>query len=316
MTIKRLLIVTVTLAVVVAAAGFHWLFGYSQHKQLGDKVTVLHRKNLIHQIGANVTVYADSGVLLVVDTQLKPVSSATRSKVEATFAGSIAKVVVTHWHPDHSGGISAYSGDTDIYAHENVVHRLSQAQEGFGLTKPGSHHQFKARNSDGLPNQVIGSGEPIPVGAATVAVIHYPRAHTDGDLVVFFHDAKSVAIGDLVWAQSFPYIDVHNGGTARGLEAALQEIIDQSQPGYQFIPGHGHVMTFKAVVDHLKAINGSRLWVESHIQQGRSLAEIIDIGLPERWSRWSSELVPPSEWITMIYQSYPNVRSLPNTRLP
>lgn len=308
--------VTGTLVFVLTAIGFHWLFGYLQHKQLGDKVTVLHRKNLVHQIGANVTVYADSGVLLVVDAQLKPLSSATRSKIEATSTGKIAKVVVTHWHPDHSGGISAYSGDTDIYAHENVVHRLSQTQEGFGLTKPGSHHQFKARSSDGLPNQVIGSGEHIPVGAATVDVIHYPRAHTDGDLAVFFHDAKSVAIGDLVWARSFPYIDVHNGGTARGLEAALQEIIGRSQPGYQFIPGHGYMMTFEQVVDYLEVVNGSRLWVESHIQQGRSLAEIVDIGLPEKWAPWSSKLVPSSEWITMIYQSYPNVRSLPNTRFP
>ena len=310
--IKRILGIVGIVVVVLAGIAYHFLFGYIVVQNVGGPVTVLQRKNVLHQIGANVTVYAGSEETIVVDTQLKPMASSTRSKVEALSKAPITKVIVTHWHPDHSGGISSFSIDTEVIAHINVSKRLSMPQEGFGLTKPGSHHEFAARSTDGLPNKTVESRLQFPVGATTVDVVHYPYAHTDGDLAVFFHDSEIVVLGDLIWPKSFPFVDVHNGGSVEGLESALQAIIQQSKPSYRFVPGHGATLTFDDVVEYLELVSQSRHWVESRLDDGRSVNQVIESGLPGNWEQWDSPLVPTTVWIKMIYDS----RTIPTEAIP
>ena len=303
MKIKRVFGIGAIVIVALVGAAYHFLFGYGIAVQVDDQITVLQRKNILYQIGANVVIFSGSEETVIVDTQLQALASSTRSKAEVLSKAPITKVVVTHWHPDHSGGISSFSADTAVTAHVNVLHRLSVAQEGFGLTKPGSHHKFAPRASDGLPNETVESRLDFPLLASTVSVIHYPQAHTDGDLSVFFHDSKIVAIGDLIWPKSFPFVDVHNGGSAAGLESALQAIIEQSKFDYRFIPGHGSTLTFDDVVEYREMVGQTREWVESRLDEGKSVGQIIALGLPMNWDQWASRLVPAETWIEMIYES-------------
>lgn len=303
MKIRRTLGVAGIVIVVLAVAAYHFIFGYVVVQPVADSLTVLHRKNVVRQIGANITVYAGPEETIVVDTQLKPMASSMRSKVEALSESPITKVLVTHWHPDHSGGIAAYSGDAEVIAHTNVLQRLSVQQEGFGLTKPGSHHVFAARDSDGLPGTVVESQVSLPVDATTAEVIHFPNAHTDGDLAIFFHASEVAVLGDLIWPDSFPFVDVHNGGSVEGLESALQAILLQSTPAYRFVPGHGAMLSYDDVVVHLDRVSRTRQWVESRLDDGSTVSQIIDAGLPDEWEQWSSELVPSAVWVKMIHDS-------------
>lgn len=287
----------------IAGIAFHLIFGYVESVQIAERVTVLTRKSAVTQIGANVVVYRGDNGATVVDTQLPPLASSTRSKVDAAAQTQIATVIITHWHPDHSGGISAFSGDSDIVAHENVLARLSVPQEGFGLTKPGSHHQFDARTSAGLPTQSVSTGLDLSNDSDTVEIVHYANAHTDGDLVVYFDNAGVAAVGDLIWPGSFPFVDAHNGGSVAGLESALRAVLARSKPGDRFVPGHGQAITYKEVSEYLEMVSGSRQWVEIRIEEGRSLEQVISAGLPENWDQWSSALVPSSVWIEMIFDS-------------
>lgn len=266
---------------VIAGIAFHLIFGYVQPLQITERITVLTRKSVLTQVGANVIVYVADDRAIVVDTQLPPLASSTRSKVEAATRTQIDTVVITHWHPDHSGGVSAYSEDAAVVAHENVLARLSVPQEGFGLTKPGSHHRFEARSSDGLPNRTVSDRLDLSRGTAAVEVVHYANAHTDGDLVVYFTDSGVAAVGDLIWPDSFPYVDVHNGGSAVGLEAALIALLARSKPGDRFIPGHGPTVSYGVVSEYLTMIRDSRKWVETQIDKGSSLEQAMSKGLPE-----------------------------------
>ena len=171
------------------------------------------------------------------------------------------------------------------------------------MTKPGSHHEFAARTAEGLPNKSIVGRLKLAIGTASATVVHYPEAHTDGDLVIFFHESQLAAIGDLVWPGSFPFIDVHNGGSVTGLEAALDGLISETAPGYRFVPGHGAVFPVDDVIEYLEMIRQTRRWVESRLIEGQSLDQILETGLPEKWDHWSSPLVPASAWIRMIFDS-------------
>ena len=289
--------------VVLAGVAYHFLFGYLTVVQVSGPVHVLQRANVLFPIGANVVVYAGDEETIVVDTQLQPVASFTRAKIEGFSDARVTKVVVTHWHPDHSGGISVYSSNSEVIAHHNVLRRLSRPQEGFGLTKPGSHHEFAPRTSRGLPNKPIDARLEFPANASNVEVVHYPRAHTDGDLAVFFGDAQVVALGDLVWPASFPFVDVHNGGSATGIESALRAIIGRTTPTYRFVPGHGATLSFDDVVDYLEMVRQTREWVESQLDEGLSVDQILASGLPAKWGHWGSALVPGAVWIRMIIDS-------------
>ena len=272
---------------------------------------VLQRNNILFPIGANVVVYAGTAETVVVDTQLQPMASSTRSKIEALSKAPITKVVITHWHPDHSGGISTYSSDSEVIAHHNVLKRLSKPQEGLGLTKPGSHHEFDARTTQGLPSKTIADRLEFPVGSTRVEVFHYPQAHTDGDLAVFFPDVEIVVLGDLVWPKSFPFVDLHNGGSVAGIESALQAIIEQTTPTYLFLPGHGEVLTFDDIVEYLEMVRQTRQWIESQLLEGLLVEQIIASGLPFNWKQWSSSLVPEAAWIRMVIDSQTKARSSP-----
>lgn len=303
MNVKRISAITATVIVVAVAVTYHFLIGYAVEEHPDEFVKILQRKNLFHQIGANVIAYTDSKETIVVDTQLRPLAQKTRSYIESVSNNPISKVLVTHWHPDHSGGIGVYSADTEIIAHTNVLLRLSEPQEGFGLTNPGSHHQFPPRAADGLPSDTVDSLFDFQVNSTTVSVVHYPNAHTDGDLVIFFHGSQIVAIGDLIWPKSFPFIDVHNGGSVAGLESSLEAIIESSKATYRFIPGHGPILTLEDVVEYRQMVAQTRQWVELQLDEGRSVDEIIESGLPATWDQWASRLVPAEAWIRMIADS-------------
>lgn len=312
MKTKRILWIAGVIVIALAGGVYHFVFGYDVVQDVNGSVTILQRRNILHQIGANVTVYTGPNETIVVDTQLRPIASSIRSKVDALSKAPITKVIITHWHPDHSGGISSYSKDTEVIAHISVLQRLSVPQEGFGLTKPGSHHEFSARGTDGLPNETVESQLQFPVGNSTVDIMHYANAHTDGDLAVFFHDHGIVVLGDLIWPNSYPFVDVHNGGSVAGLESALQAIIDQSKPTYRFIPGHGAILTFDDVVEYLEMVSQTRQLVESRLDEGRSVNEVIESGLIGNWEQWNSPLVPARVWIKMIYDS----RTIPMKAIP
>ena len=59
-----------------------------------------------------------------------------------------------------------------------------------------------------------------------VQFVHMPKAHTDGDIVVFFRRTDVIATGDLFTTVMYPYIDRANGGTINGYIDALNAILD------------------------------------------------------------------------------------------
>jgi glyoxylase-like metal-dependent hydrolase (beta-lactamase superfamily II) len=80
-----------------------------------------------------------------------------------------------------------------------------------------------------------------------VHAYHIPPAHTDGDSIVRFRKANVVHTGDVFAAYRYPFIDVENGGSVKGIVEAMDKLLPMLDDNTKVIPGHGPLMTMKDV---------------------------------------------------------------------
>ncbi len=69
-----------------------------------------------------------------------------------------------------------------------------------------------------------------------------PVSHTDGDLVVWFKEANVLHMGDLFFADRFPFIDLRSGGSVAGYISNVKLLLSQIDDKTRLIPGHGDLM--------------------------------------------------------------------------
>ena len=163
-------------------------------------------------------------------------------------------VLNTHFHPDHTGGNEAMSkagrktnGEpAEVLAHENVLTRMS-APSGRGGPAPAALWPTDTY----FPEE-----KDIYFNGEAVMLYHEPKAHTDGDSIVFFRKSDVVVAGDMFVTTSYPFIDQANGGSIQGELNALNRLLDITVPAHEqeggtfVIPGHGRVCDEADVLEY------------------------------------------------------------------
>ena len=246
--------------------------------------------NIVVQIGPEGVILVDSG------------STATATQVLAAIRRltplPIRYIINTSMDADHVGGNETLSkaglsilpgavvagaglgddlianfGAASILAHENVLTRMS-ASAGQKPLFPSAFWPTKTFAYRMYSMYLNGEG---------IQVIHQPRAHTDGDTIVFFRRGDVIATGDIIDTTRFPFIDVKRGGTLQGELDALNRLMDLSihnvpllwYPDRTFlVPGHGHVYDKLDLLEYRDAITVVRDRVQDLIDQGRTLAQV------------------------------------------
>lgn len=253
------------------------------------------------RLGANMVVLAtDSGTVLV-DTNLPhPQLARLLRRAVEDRVGPLSAVVVTHWHPDHSGGIEAYA-DLPVYAHPATIRRLSEETVGIDLGRLGGRFTSPPRPPEGLPDHPADEGERLAGGA--LVLHHPPNAHTDGDLYVAWPERNLVVMADLLWPDRFPSVDVHNGGTAAGLRDAVRAVLRLGDEHTLYVPGHGDPAEQGAVEAYSDMLEQTIDVVNQRAADGDALEDIQAGGPLSGWQKWAHALVPERQWIKLIYLS-------------
>jgi glyoxylase-like metal-dependent hydrolase (beta-lactamase superfamily II) len=152
----------------------------------------------------------------------------------------IEKILVTHGHIDHVGGVAA------------LAERLRVPVEGPQRADRFWLELLKARGAAfGLPearpfvpDRWLEQGDTVTFGQIRLEVRHCP-GHTPGH-VIFFHGPSRLAIvGDVLFQGSIGRTDLPQGDYA----TLIRSIREQLWPlgnDVQFIPGHGPPSTFGA----------------------------------------------------------------------
>lgn len=230
---------------------------------------------VLYGAGGNIGVYVGNEGIILIDDQFAPMSERIKTAIAGISNLDIKFLINTHWHGDHTGGNENFAADgAVIVAHEYVRRRMSM--EVF------------------LPLYSSRSTPPSPVGALpsvtftedisfywddeTITAIHVPNAHTDTDAFVHFANANIIHMGDLLWTDSYPRIDVqYGGGSVNGYISALERTLELADENTQFISGHGPIPAKgkRYVENYLVMLRTVRDRVSSMIEDGMSEMDVI-----------------------------------------
>ena len=241
--------------------------------------------------GGNMAVLVGEGHVAMIDDGLPPLAENLLAHVTEMAGGPIDFMVNTHVHGDHTGGNTVFADQgTVVFAHDNIRKRLLEDATGAG--GPG-----------GLPVITFADGVTFHLGKIEARVEHLPKAHTDGDAVIYFPGANVIHTGDILFHDIFPYIDLDNGGTVDGYIAAQQEILSMADDKTKIIPGHGSLTDkagMKADVDML--IDG-RAMVKALIDQGKSTDDVLEANPLAKYDSYSWEFITTERMTRTLIRS-------------
>ena len=270
----------------LTAAAVFWP-GLSRNT-IAQELEILHVQNNVYAIfgaGGNIAVQVGPQGPVIVDSGLDGRSDDIMQAIATISDRPVRDIVNTHIHPDHIGGNEAIASsggfasggttgagrrDATMYAHENVLLRMSGA---LGDDEPVPTGQWPG-------NTYFTASKELFVNGEAIQILHQPRAHTDGDSIVFFRRSDVIAAGDVYVNNGYPIIDRARGGTVNGLIAALNNILDIVIPaptqerGTMVIPGHGRIADEHDVLEYRDMVVIVRDRIQSMIDDGLTLAQV------------------------------------------
>jgi glyoxylase-like metal-dependent hydrolase (beta-lactamase superfamily II) len=265
---------------------------YSQQKPSSIDILNVHGQvYLLAGPAGNTVIQVGAQGVLVVDTQREQDADDVLEAIRKVAGDKPIRFVInTHAHADHTGGNVkiAQAGSqlvagnfaqqlgqegarsAFIVAHENVLKAMS-ARTGVQAPTP-----FAAWPTDTF----FQAEKDLYFNGEGIQLLHEPKAHTDGDVLVFFRSSDVIAAGDVFNMNSYPVIDLARGGHVNGVIEALNRLIDLAvseqftEGGTRVVPGHGRICDEFDVVEYRDMVTIVRDRVQAMIKKGMTIEQI------------------------------------------
>src|SRR5262245_15232602 len=209
--------------------------------------------------------------ILVVDSQYGQIADKVMAAIKRISPAPIRILVNTHIHIDHTGGNAAFGkAGATIYAREELREQMVHPRRADGSPGP-------AREPAGYPVVTYGMGEPVRIhmNGETVELIPVRAAHTGGDTIIRFTNANAIMIGDFYRNFGYPYIDIGNGGSLKGLIDALDLTMRLAGPDTKLVPGHGTIIHRNDIAPYRDMIFAVQEKVRAMIARGATEQQVL-----------------------------------------
>jgi len=198
--------------------------------------------------GANAGIIVGRDGVVVVDTLISSKEALRFIRDIRTVTDKpIRYVVNTHEHLDHSLGNSEFvSFGAPLIAHKNckknaeaAAPTILQKAQNYGLTT-----EMLQGTRVVAPVLTFSNWMEIDLGDRKVELIYAGSSHTDGSIVVYIPDAKTLFAGDVLFTNFHPNM---RDADIPGWEKVLDSIL--SMDVTTIVPGHGPLSAKKDIQD-------------------------------------------------------------------
>lgn len=228
---------------------------------------------LLYGIGGNVAVSIGEDGVLIVDDQLPLIFPKLKEAIKRLTNDEIIYTINTHWHWDHSDGNLVLNPKvTKIISHSNARENMKNG----GLINMGETSLYQEPYpNNALPVITHDNGMTLYLNNEKIDIVHFGPAHTTGDSLVIFNKENAIHFGDVFFTNSYPFIDVDNGGSIDGMINFLEKSTLRMDTNTIVMPGHGDLATLQDVKETIKMLKTVRERILELIKQGKSLEEVI-----------------------------------------
>jgi glyoxylase-like metal-dependent hydrolase (beta-lactamase superfamily II) len=240
-------------------------FGYPQNAAGAPAIEPIRGGISLIRGAVNGLVFEGAGKTVLIDAPAPVFDGA------AALYGVEPILVNTNWRPEHTAANDALgSAGAEIVAHENT--KLWMAND-FTVRWEGRH--YPPRAAEALPNSTFYSSRTLEADDETIDVRHVARAHTDGDVYVYFRRANVLFAGDLLAVQSYPILDYSTGGWIRGMIEATEHLLDVVDDETLIVPAVGNLQRRESLESQLALCRAADEAVGQAYTSARSLDELL-----------------------------------------
>jgi len=228
--------------------------------------------------GGNTAIYVAANGVVLVDTKLANNGQAILDQVKAVTDKPVTQIINTHTHGDHTGSNQFFPATVEIVTQENTAANMQKMDV---FKDPANKH--------GLPDRTFKNKMTLLSGNDAIDLYYFGRAHTNGDALVVFRNARVMHAGDMFATKGLPLLDANNGGS--GVDYG--ETIGNASKGIKNVDTviTGHSMTLMKWQDFVDYGEFNRAYLaaaRSAMRGGKTPEQAaMEFKLPEKFKDYS-----------------------------
>jgi glyoxylase-like metal-dependent hydrolase (beta-lactamase superfamily II) len=227
--------------------------------------------------GGNSSVFITATGVVVVDTKNPGWGQPLLDAIRKVTDRPVTTIINTHTHGDHVSGNVEFADNVEIIAHENTAANMKQMRPNSSAApNPNPPNIFRDHNGKGLPKRTLADRLTLGRGAEQMDLMHFGRAHTNGDIIVFFPAHRVLHVADMFPGRELPIMDSNNGGTGVGYADTMAKVLSFSEKNADvLVNGHSNTTTTNAdLKDFIQFVRGYVKDVQSGKAAGRTVDEV------------------------------------------
>jgi cyclase len=295
-----------------------------------DGIEILPVRHNVYMLvggGANVTVDIGAEGVVMADAGASGSSSKLQNAIRRLTRKPLRYLINTAADLDKVGGnadMVTWAGGTNGPAGGGGANQAGQAGRNPNIGTAFMAHEatfnrmiagsagFPALTGAALPDSTFFTArKDFYANDQAVQLFHEPKAHTDGDVVVFFRGSDVVHAGEVYRTDQFPLIDLQRGGSIDGLLGGLSHLLEIAVPqrnqmgGTRIVPAYGRISNEADVLEYRDMLTIIRDRVQSLLDKKQTLAQVKAAGVALEYQgyygrnpKWSTDL-----FVEAVYNS-------------